>query len=900
MDGSGDVRSLREQFRCLDTRNRANLVRAGLRIRTSADIFEALQREPEQARSEKGAEAESKSRRDRRLSELFGRYDECNRRNAAEAGLEIRTSADVFQAAQSDYERARAGRGSQSRRPNKPLEPRKRNCPESTGQPQSKRVRTQSRTERSDDEQVQALATVLSRLDEEFAEKEQLSHSQAWCAPVPDSRKVSTVQEFYKAFHDKSTLQIYMCMICYRKCARAELEDVDWDQWMASPIGKPDGSPFRCCACFPVGEKIPACADCLRQLGRGVLSPAAQVHSRLGCEHMFPDELKELTPVEEKLIALNSCYGFITKYSVSEGHRQGVTYPRHVKGHITVFPNNVQEVATRVLPHPLLKVMDDIHVSWQGPEKPVPRDLTALLSVRRRVVETALLWLKRHNPLYANIDISTGEMDSWDTPSHGVPSYVYDRLERNEPSAREKIQTAHIVPPTGRGLEDGGPVDIRELLASLQEGGGLPGGVGGGDAGKSDTCPDEEDQARDRVHDISSSGMFDLDCRPDIADAGKVRYLCEALGEAVSRDQISGGNRTGAAEVRRSGAAEPFILVSRGDDFAESLDAHFFAKTFPTLLPLGQGGPRQAEEGVMHPEGNRSAGHNTEAAVESVVASRNMSLERWAELVLGRHGGRFATHPVFAFLVFNMGVRSKNRRVSMASVRKKDFPEVERIVRSLTVPRLEKAEAELEASGKTADEGVNQLLRSLSLYGYRQPMSRESRLTMRRKIKSLIVRYGIPAIWFTLNPNDITNPVKLRLAAYRMRDADEAEAFLSSLDQVYKRARLAVSDPLSSAIFFHREISLFFKHYVRVGEDSVFGRVSQYFGAVETNERGALHLHGLLWLQGNMHLSSLLGDVQKDDQVAYRDRVTEYIDSIFTEVRVCCSPLGREMPSTGC
>lgn len=50
---------------------------------------------------------------------------------------------------------------------------------------------------------------------------------------------------------------------------------------------------------------------------------------------------------------------------------------------------------------------------------------------------------------------------------------------------------------------------------------------------------------------------------------------------------------------------------------------------------------------------------------------------------------------------------------------------------------------------------------------------------------------------------------------------------------------------------------MFFKFYVKVGEPSVFGRVNQYFGAVETNERGALHLHGLLWLHGNMRLSSL-------------------------------------------
>lgn len=57
-------------------------------------------------------------------------------------------------------------------------------------------------------------------------------------------------------------------------------------------------------------------------------------------------------------IALNSCYGFITKHSVPDGHRQGVKYPKHLKDHITVFPNNVQELVTNALPHPLLKVMD--------------------------------------------------------------------------------------------------------------------------------------------------------------------------------------------------------------------------------------------------------------------------------------------------------------------------------------------------------------------------------------------------------------------------------------------------------------------------------------------------------------------------------------------------------------
>ncbi|KAG7403873.1 hypothetical protein Forpe1208_v016247 [Fusarium oxysporum f. sp. rapae] len=455
---------------------------------------------------------------------------------------------------------------------------------------------------------------------------------------------------------------------------------------------------------------------------------------------MFPDELKDLTPVEEKLIALNSCYGFITKYSRPDGHRQSARYPKHIKGHITVFPTSVQELAENILPHPPLKVLDEIHVFWQGSKKPVPSDLSALLSVRRRVVDKALLWLKRHNPF--------------------VPSQIYDRLEQNEPSAQEKSQTGQLVPPTERGLDDEGSVDIREVLATLGQG---------------------------NDWEASHELLWHVRTRwgPNVAESEKLRYVRDALDGQDPHDEAGGSVLTGSAEVRQGNTPEPYILVSRGEDFADSFDPRFFAKTFPTLLPLGDRGPRQAEESIDN--GVLEENRNVEADIRvgGLISSRNITLETWAKVVLQRHGGRFATHHIFSFLVFSMGVRSGNRRVSMLSVTRKNFPEVERIVRSLTVERLQLAKSELETVGTTGDEDVKQLLKSLSLYGFRQPMSRESHLSMRRKIKSDIIRDGIPAIWFTLNPNDITNPIKLKLAAYRTRETGGAEEYLRSLDQAY-------------------------------------------------------------------------------------------------------------------
>ncbi|KAH6995451.1 hypothetical protein BKA56DRAFT_569411 [Ilyonectria sp. MPI-CAGE-AT-0026] len=187
-------------------------------------------------------------------------------------------------------------------------------------------------------------------------------------------------------------MPLQTCSICYRKFAQEDLNEISWAAWVTSGIPKPPTSPFSCEACFSPNTPILGCRDCIAELGKGSLTSVAQIHCYLRCEHVYPAELNELTLIEEKLIALNSCFGLIARYNIPEGGgRQSLQYPRHIKGHITVFPNNVQDVVTRVLPHPLIKVLSEIHISWHGPQKPAPRDLSKLLSVRRRVVERALV-----------------------------------------------------------------------------------------------------------------------------------------------------------------------------------------------------------------------------------------------------------------------------------------------------------------------------------------------------------------------------------------------------------------------------------------------------------------------------------------------------------------------------
>jgi hypothetical protein len=154
---------------------------------------------------------------------------------------------------------------------------------------------------------------------------------------------------------------------------------------------------------------------------------------------------------------------------------------------------------------------------------------------------------------------------------------------------------------------------------------------------------------------------------------------------------------------------------------------------------------------------------------------------------------------------------------------------VEKIHQRLTPERLREAQKEMFETEKTTDLA---LMKELALYGSRHPLSNESRLSMRKKIWSMIAAFGLTAIWFTLNPNDINN-AKLKLAAHRERDGGAAKAFLRGRTTALQAATLSIHHPLSSTLFFFREISLFLEHYVRVGRPFIYGRVSHYYATVE-------------------------------------------------------------------
>ncbi|KAL6355107.1 hypothetical protein LRP88_11524 [Fusarium phalaenopsidis] len=318
--------------------------------------------------------------------------------------------------------------------------------------------------------QRESLETILRYHESRYRDKEKESVARSWCKEVPLALQVETAQSFHQAFTDERTLPISHCNFCYRKQPPSELTKIRWRRHLTPSLLQATAALQERRDCFPAGDDAEAmvCHECYAAVKKGKLPKTYAVNNMyIGCEHRYPEELDDLSPVEERLIALQASFGYITKFTVDNKTPSGLSYRKHVKGHIVVFPNKVEDLVATVLPHPLLVTIENIHVSWSGSSKPGAADVGHLLQVRKSRVRAALSWLQENNPLYEHVTIDHGEIDGWwYADGSDVPMLIMDSMQREEPSVAENTQTDHTVPDTDRGLEENRFTTIQEIVAS--------------------------------------------------------------------------------------------------------------------------------------------------------------------------------------------------------------------------------------------------------------------------------------------------------------------------------------------------------------------------------------------------------------------------------------------------
>jgi hypothetical protein len=193
----------------------------------------------------------------------------------------------------------------------------------------------------------------------------------------------------------------------------------------------------------------------------------------------------------------------------------------------------------------------------------------------------------------------------------------------------------------------------------------------------------------------------------------------------------------------------------------------------------------------------------------------------------------------------------------------------------LSADDLQCAAKEFSDGKKISNPAIHSLITNMRIISSFNPESFGEKIRFRNLIFGKIGRFGLPLIWFTLNPKDIGNIFVVKLAG---EDISIDDPGIKS-----KLLQLTIKNPSLVAQYFHVIVTSFFSCFFKTfsKEPGIFGTVNTHFGIVESTTRMMLHLHGFAWLAGNFGAATLYQRLKSEP--IFKDRVISYIRSIVKE-----------------
>lgn len=295
-----------------------------------------------------------------------------------------------------------------------------------------------------------------------------------------------------------------------------------------------------------------------------------------------------------------------------------------------------------------------------------------------------------------------------------------------------------------------------------------------------------------------------------------------------------------------------FIIPHSANPVNEYFNPKLLAGLYPTLFCYGRGVP------------------------ESQSRLHEISLREHIRYLLSYNDRRFETNYSFMFVVFNILQRRDAcfhaKLIATKPYFKSSAQEIQ-LLKSDDIETALKNIAEKTYDAK-ANKTISKLVNHIKTVGGRVMGSTYSRMTLRTKIHSLIFNQGLPSIFLTLNPADVHSPVALYFAGVKL-DLDNIKPEL--LVDTYKRAEIIASHPVATAKFFHVLITSILDTMITGG---VLGPIKAYFGTVESQGRGSLHLHMLIWIDHDLKPANMKEKIQNRD---FCEKLIAYLEDIIKE-----------------
>lgn len=167
----------------------------------------------------------------------------------------------------------------------------------------------------------------------------------------------------------------------------------------------------------------------------------------------------------------------------------------------------------------------------------------------------------------------------------------------------------------------------------------------------------------------------------------------------------------------------------------------------------------------------------------------------------------------------------------------------------------------------------------LKLAGGKAKFSQLSKSTNRTELRSMLINKGSPSLYVTISSNDITN---ILAYTFCMKDPSLFDYDCPDITDSYFRATQASKNPVGLANFFNTLIDTVINYlfgWSNENHNGIFGKISGYYGMVETQNRGTLHIHMLIWLEGSPDAQTMFDKLSSDSD--FQDKMIKYVTSII-------------------
>ena len=276
---------------------------------------------------------------------------------------------------------------------------------------------------------------------------------------------------------------------------------------------------------------------------------------------------------------------------------------------------------------------------------------------------------------------------------------------------------------------------------------------------------------------------------------------------------------------------DDLIEVPYGDmGFANEYDMEHLLNAFPTLNPYALGGFADRNRAI------------------------SVSWERHIAALLLQSHRHYAKHEVFMFVVFNILQRRKICLGAKLFTRKSSLLEVQGLLQKINYKEAhQRLSVDIACGSKRffTDSVLNQLMQATSISNGMVRGGREYVMHRRSEIKGLYISNGAPTFFITVNPDDSRHPLMISMSCEALDLRIDVPMRDNFIRYHQKRMKILAEDPVLQARFFDTifkaviDVVFGFDQTPKVG---IFGEVSVHYAIIESQSKGTLHAHGLVWI----------------------------------------------------